>query len=73
MGKGDTPRPVDKEKYDASYKRVFGEKPLNIWEDAPGREPEDRPDDRPASGVQETTGGRADPETDEPMEGEGEV
>jgi hypothetical protein len=30
-GKGDRPRPVNKEKYDKNYERVFGTKLLNIW------------------------------------------
>ncbi len=35
MSKGDTPRPQNKEKYDAEFERVFGERPLKLWEDAP--------------------------------------
>lgn len=30
-GKGDTFRPVDKQKYDKSFVTVFGEKLLNLW------------------------------------------
>jgi len=30
-GKGDTYRPVDKKKYDATFVRIFGEKMLNLW------------------------------------------
>lgn len=28
-GKGDTPRPVDKEKYEREFDRIFGKKPAN--------------------------------------------
>ena len=31
-GKGDTPRPVDKRKYDETYERIFGKKPLKLIE-----------------------------------------
>ena len=30
-GKGDSPRPVDKKKYDRNFVAVFGEKLLNLW------------------------------------------
>ena len=73
MGKGDTPRPVDKEKYDDNYKRVFGEKPLNVWEDAPGREPEAGQGDRPPDGVSEEAGGQVGSDNHEAVEGKGEV
>lgn len=65
MSKGDTPRPVDKEKYDDNYRRVFGDKPLKLWRDAPGREPEDQPSSQPVDRGQEVTGGRAGPKTHE--------
>ena len=35
MSKGDTPRPQNKGKYDAEFERVFGERPLKLWKDAP--------------------------------------
>lgn len=35
MGKGDTPRPVDKGKYDVNYERVFGKRPIKTWTDPP--------------------------------------
>jgi hypothetical protein len=34
MGKGDNPRPVDKSRYDNNFEAIFGEKKLNVWEDA---------------------------------------
>jgi hypothetical protein len=70
MGKGDTPRPVDKEKYDANYKRVFGEKPLNVWKDAPGCEPETGQGDRQPDVVPEESGGQVDQDNSEALEGE---
>lgn len=70
MGKGDTPRPVDKEKYDESYKRVFGEKPLNVWRDAPGREPEIGQGDRQLPGEPEVPGGQVDQDNPKTLEGE---
>ena len=30
-GKGDSLRPVDKKKYDKTYKRIYGERKLNVW------------------------------------------
>lgn len=69
MGKGDTPRPVDKKKYDANYRRVFGDKPLNVWRDAPGREPEAGQSDRQSDGVPEVPGGQVDSDNQEPVEG----
>jgi len=30
MSKGSTPRPVDKDKYDESYERIFGKKQKEI-------------------------------------------
>lgn len=35
MGKGDTPRPMDKEKFDSNYDRVFGNKPFKTWRNSP--------------------------------------
>ncbi len=35
MSKGDTPRPMDKEAYDANFERVFGEHKIKTWTDAP--------------------------------------
>jgi hypothetical protein len=70
MGKGDTPRPVDKEKYDDNYRRVFGDKPLNVWKDAPGREPEAGQGDRQSNGEQdEGCGGPSCASDHEPVEG----
>lgn len=35
MGKGDSPRRVNKEAYDEGYERVFGTRSIKRWEDAP--------------------------------------
>jgi len=47
-GKGDTPRPVDKKKYDEGYERVFGKKkpytPLDMVRDFPEMLEEHIPD-----------------------------
>ncbi|KKN80425.1 hypothetical protein LCGC14_0330180 [marine sediment metagenome] len=31
MSKGDTPRPMNKEKYDESFESVFGRKEIKTW------------------------------------------
>lgn len=62
MGKGDNYRPVDKEKFDANFERVFGKKKLNIWEGPPLKEESD--------GVQGDTGDRgSDPANGGPPDG----
>jgi len=73
MGKGDTPRPVDKKVYDDNFERAFGKRKIKVWEDAPGREPEAGPDDRQADGVVENPGSQTDPSDHEAVEGEEEV
>lgn len=35
MGKGDTPRPVNKKRYDTNYDRVFGKRTIKTWTEAP--------------------------------------
>lgn len=67
MGKGDNYRPVDKEKYDESFERVFGKKKLNVWEDAPpkdgtveGDSEADRPDGGSVPEVPEDAGSGTD-------------
>ena len=69
MSKGDTPRPVDKEKYDANYERVFGKREVKTWTDAPrvaegsgadgrsGDELLEEPDERPSPEAPETVEG----------------
>ncbi len=63
MGKGDTPRQVNKEKYDANFERVFGKREIKTWN------PEG---DRPASGqdacLSEEPNGRTDPEAKDLVE-----
>jgi len=45
MGKGSNARPVDKERYDHNFERVFGAKPLNNWESTTEDDEEYNPDD----------------------------
>jgi hypothetical protein len=40
MSKGSGVRPHNKKKFDKEYERVFGAKPLNVWQDAPPKEEE---------------------------------
>lgn len=35
MGKGDSPRPMNKKVYDANYERAFGKHKIKVWENAP--------------------------------------
>lgn len=56
MGKGDNYRPVDKEKFDANFERVFGKRQIKTWnpdedEEVAGDTGADRPDGGPAPGV----------------------
>ena len=70
MGKGDTPRPTNKRRYDEGFNRVFGPKKLNVWEDPPRVGDDDQPDGGQAVKVPEESGGRADPETTGDVEAE---
>ena len=70
MGKGDSPRPVDKKKYDANYERIFGEQYYNQWKDAPGCEPETGPSDRSSDEVNEVPRGQDSSDDHESVEGE---
>jgi len=73
MGKGDTPRPVDKAKYDENYERVFGPRPIKTWTDAPRCGEEDRGDSEQTDGVPEGSRGSDHPSTSITMGGEGQV
>ncbi len=68
MGKGDTPRPTDKEKYDANFERIFGEHRLKTWEDAPRVGEGSGADGGSGNKLSEEPVGRTDPETTESVE-----
>lgn len=70
MGKGDTPRPTDKEKYDANYERVFGKGPLKTDWDPPKVGQRSGSDGRESNGLPKEPDGRSDPGTSETVEGE---
>jgi len=63
MGKGDTPRPMNKGKYDEGYERVFGKRAPKVWENPPRFGEGDRPVGGPNTGGDEGAGGHHDPET----------
>ncbi len=71
MGKGDTLRPVNKEKYDASFDRVFGVRGPKVWKNPPRYT--DRGELISGSGdaVEQDDGGPPDPPAPEEVEGKG--
>lgn len=70
MGKGDTPRPVNKKVYDAEYERIFGKRKFKTWDDAPRFGEDDQPHGGQAAGVPEESGSQPDSETPGALEGE---
>jgi len=80
MSKGSRPRPCDKKRFGENYDRVFGAKPLNIWNDAPPKEDSnevqgntgdgtrDSADSGRASSVPQEPGGAPDSQTEAPVE-----
>ncbi len=70
MSKGDTPRPVNKKKYDANYERVFGKRAIKTWTDAPGVGKRTGADSGSDNKLPEASGRQSDPKTTEIMEGE---
>lgn len=69
MSKGDTPRPMDKEKYDAGFERTFGERPLKTWEDAPRVGGGSGPDGGSGDELPKEPDGQTDPPAPEVVEG----
>ena len=71
MGKGDTLRPVDKEKYDANFERVFGTRKPTVWENPPRFTDGGELISGTGDAVEQDDGGRTDPPASEKVEGEG--
>lgn len=70
MGKGDLTRPMNKEAFDAGYKRVFGERTLKRWEDAPEYTDGDRLSGESPPEIKQGTREPSGSETDTTLESE---